>query len=122
MSPCAPDNNACGVLMGAFPVDEDCTGSPVEDSPLGSGYALLASYPNPFTVSTTIRFSLPEQADVHLRIYDVTGGLVATLLDREMIPGINSVRFDAANLPSGVYFYKLETAKFTETRKMVIAK
>lgn len=119
-SPCAPVNNSCGVLMGALPVD--CTGSPVNDQPLRWKYGLYPSYPNPFSLSTTIRFSLAEPTDVHLRIYDVTGRLVATLLEREMNPGIKFVSFDAADLAAGVYFYKLETPKFTKTRKMVITK
>ncbi|MCA0390002.1 MAG: exo-alpha-sialidase [Bacteroidetes bacterium] len=85
-------------------------------------YELSQNYPNPFNPNTKINFSIPENARVSLKIYDNTGALVKTLLNEELSPGKHSVSFDAGKLASGVYFYRLESEKFTQTRKMLLLK
>jgi len=89
-------------------------------------FVLEHNYPNPFNPSTTIRFGIPTssgQAEVaRLRVFDVLGREVATLVDETLAPGLYSVQFDAGGLSSGVYFYRLSVGKFLETRKMVLAK
>ncbi len=87
-----------------------------------SGYELSSNYPNPFNPETTIRFNLAESGVTTLKVYDITGHEVATLADGKLAAGEHSVTFHGANLPSGIYFYKLSTGSFTQTRKMVLAK
>jgi len=85
-------------------------------------FELFQNYPNPFNPSTTIRFSLPQRSYVMLKVFDVLGREVATLVDEELNQGEHSVVFDAKGLPSGVYFYRLQSGKFVQQRKMVLVK
>jgi ligand-binding sensor domain-containing protein len=85
-------------------------------------YALYQNYPNPFNPSTTIEFDIPERTNVKLVIYDILGREVETLIDKELEPGKYKINFTATNLPSGVYFYRLKTPKFTKTNKMLLIK
>ncbi len=84
--------------------------------------SLYQNYPNPFNPTTTIRFSLPHRSLVSLKVFDVLSREVATLVEGELNPGEQSVVFDAKNLPSGVYFYRLSAGSFVEQRKMVLMK
>jgi hypothetical protein len=95
--------------------EENNTVVPVE-------YGLQQNYPNPFNPSTNIQFSIPEQQLVQLKVYNVIGQEVATLVNDVMNRGNYSVTFDAVNYSSGVYFYKLETGKFSEVKKMILTK
>jgi len=83
-------------------------------------YSLNQNYPNPFNPSTTIQYSIPERTDVKLTVINIVGEEVATLVNRTMDAGNYSVEFNAANLPSGVYFYCLKSENFTSTKKMVL--
>lgn len=89
-------------------------------------YSLANNYPNPFNPTTVIRYSIAAggQAAVRtrLKIYDVLGRLVATLVDDERQPGEYSVQWDARNAPSGVYFYRLQAGAFTEAKKLILTK
>lgn len=85
-------------------------------------YSLSQNYPNPFNPSTKIEFGLPERSDVRLTVYTVTGRKVATLVDETRDAGSYEVRFDASQLASGVYFYRLEAAEFTQTHQMMLVK
>jgi hypothetical protein len=85
-------------------------------------YRLYQNYPNPFNPSTTIKFELAEQALVKIIIYDITGRVVKTLVNRQFDAGSHSIDFDASNYSSGVYFYKLESGNFNEVKKMVLLK
>jgi hypothetical protein len=89
---------------------------------LPTEYALSQNYPNPFNPSTTIRFALPSQQLVKLTIFNVLGQQVATLVNEELSPGEYSYRFDASNLVSGMYFYRIEAGSFTEIRRMMLLK
>jgi hypothetical protein len=84
--------------------------------------ALLQNYPNPFNPSTTIRFSLPQRSLVTLKVLDMLGREVATLVDGEMDAGEHSVVFNTSGLSSGVYFYRLKAGNFVEQKKMVFVK
>jgi photosystem II stability/assembly factor-like uncharacterized protein len=88
--------------------------------PVALPYSLGQNYPNPFNPTTTFKFALPSQDFVTLNVYDVSGRLVAKVLSKEMAPGEHTVRFDAAGLVSGVYFYRLETSAGVQTKKMVL--
>ncbi|MCB0732925.1 MAG: T9SS type A sorting domain-containing protein, partial [Ignavibacteriae bacterium] len=93
--------------------------------PLTQNFKLTQNYPNPFNPSTTIKYQLPtnvksETANVKLIVFDILGRQVATLVNQKQNPGNYEVQFDANNLPSGVYFYKLTAVNFVETKKMVL--
>ncbi len=97
-------------------------GRPGTANGLVSGYELFDNYPNPFNPETAIRFNVAETGLVSLKVYDLSGHEVASLLDGEVSAGEHSVTFDAAALPSGMYFYVLKASLFTATKKMVLMK
>jgi len=100
------------------------TGSFLEGSAadLPSEFALMGNYPNPFNASTVIEYQLPTTSDVTLEVYNVLGEKVATLFDGEQQAGYKSVTWDASEVSSGVYFYKLAAGDFTETKRMMLVK
>ena len=83
-------------------------------------YKLFQNYPNPFNPSTVISYSIPKNDFVSIKIYDSIGKLVSTLINTEKPPGNYSVTFNAEALSSGVYFYKIRTAEYSETKKMLL--
>jgi len=95
---------------------------PDNESILPLRYELQRSYPNPFNPSTTIRFNLPKSTEVTLTIYSLLGERIQTLISEGMSAGEHQVIWDAGNLPSGIYYYRLEAGNYRETRKMVVMK
>ncbi|HQI42065.1 MAG TPA: T9SS type A sorting domain-containing protein [Ignavibacteriaceae bacterium] len=87
-----------------------------------NSFALFQNYPNPFNPTTTIRFALPVESRVKINIYNSLGQLVETLADKDMKSGYHEISFNASRLASGVYFYKLNSGNFVETRKMLLMK
>jgi hypothetical protein len=85
-------------------------------------FELSQNYPNPFNPSTVINFSLPKSSLVTLKVYDITGKEVKTLVNELRSAGRYDVTFDASNFATGVYFYTLETENFTQTKKMLLVK
>jgi hypothetical protein len=85
-------------------------------------YSLEQNYPNPFNPSTTIRFSIPEQGLVTLKVFNLLGEEVATLINSELTNGNYEVDFSASNFSSGIYFYTLKAANFVSTKKMILLK
>jgi Secretion system C-terminal sorting domain len=85
-------------------------------------YALMQNYPNPFNPSTTIGFSLPEQTQLKINIYNVLGELVKTIAEGFYEAGTHSISFDASSLPSGTYIYRIESNNFVQTKKMLLLK
>ena len=79
-------------------------------------------YPKPFNPVTIIRFSTAERQFISLRVYDVLGSEIATLISDVKNAGNYEISFDAVNIPSGVYFYKLQAGNFVETKKMMLLK
>jgi hypothetical protein len=86
------------------------------------GYSLEQNYPNPFNPSTKINFSIPQSGFTSLVIYDVMGREVRTLINSQLRAGKYSIDFNADDLTSGAYMYKLKVNDFTETRKMMLIK
>ena len=84
--------------------------------------SLLQNYPNPFNPSTTIRFSLPRREHVTLKVFDVLGREVATLVNSELSPGEHVVMWNASGVPSGLYFYRLTAEAYSQTKPMVVVK
>lgn len=85
-------------------------------------FALDQNYPNPFNPATIIRFSLPTSSVVTLNVYNTLGEKVATLLNGSLESGYHQVSFDAANLPSGLYFYEIKAGEFSSIKKMLLMK
>jgi len=92
------------------------------ESTLPTEFALHQNYPNPFNPSTSILYSLPEAGRVQLTIFDLLGRQVAVLVDRLQAAGDHQITFQAANLSSGIYIYRLEAGRTVRTRKMMLLK
>lgn len=86
------------------------------------GYVLYQNFPNPFNPTTTIRYSLPTSAFVSLKLFGVLGNEIATLIDGLQRAGSHSIEFDATDLASGVYFYRLQAGGFNDTKKLILLK
>jgi hypothetical protein len=95
-----------------------------DETPAGSvnTYKLFQNYPNPFNPSTKISYSIPETDLVTLKVYDVLGNEVATLVSENKPVGSYEIEFDGSELTSGVYFYRLQAGSFIETKKMILMK
>jgi|GEM_PF-535127 len=87
-----------------------------------NSFMLMQNYPNPFNPSTTIKFAIPKAGFVNLAVYDILGRRVAQLLNEHRQAGNYEIKFDAANLPSGIYLYRLNTGSTTEVKKMMLLK
>jgi len=85
-------------------------------------FSLKQNYPNPFNPTTKITYQLPMSGHTKLVLYDNNGRLVQTLLDRNHAAGSYTINFDGSSLPSGVYFYRLTAANFSETKRMLLVK
>jgi hypothetical protein len=85
-------------------------------------YVLEQNYPNPFNPNTTIRYQVSDFSPVTLKVYDVLGNEIATLVNEEKMAGNYEVEFNAIQLPSGIYFYKLIAGSFVESKKMLLLK
>jgi len=111
------NNQRTGVYNGSLITD-------VKDKTnlLPTQFSLSQNYPNPMNPSTTISFSLPSQSFVSLKIYDVLGREVATIVSEELPAGTYSRQWNAGKMSSGVYFYRLQAGSFTQTKRLVLLK
>lgn len=98
------------------------TGITPINSNVPADFSLSQNYPNPFNPSTTIKFALPKSGNVTLKVYNTIGKEVETLISEEMGAGVYEVTFDASKLNSGMYFYRLNTNGFSETKRMMLVK
>ncbi len=94
----------------------------ISDNPIITDYKLSQNYPNPFNPSTVINYTLPNESKVSLKVYDILGNEIATLVNKSQNAGSYNINFNASEMPSGVYFYTLSTESFTQTRKMLLLK
>jgi hypothetical protein len=85
-------------------------------------FALSQNYPNPFNPTTTINYSVSKSNSVTLKVYNVMGKEVETLVNEQKAPGNYEVRFDASKLASGIYFYQLKSGSLVSTKKLVLLK
>ena len=118
-------NNATSIIPFSLPEEEETDVNTAPESVAGSlpeEYALSQNYPNPFNPATVIRFSLPQESEISLRVYDVSGRMVRELAAGMYSAGSYSVTFSGHDLASGMYFYRLESPGYTSTMKMVLLK
>ncbi len=111
-----------GELLSSISVfDSVASGVPSSDH-MDYSFKLYQNYPNPFNPKTTISFRIPERSFVSLKIFDLLGNTVSTLMNEEKPGGNFKVEFKGEDLPSGVYFYRMQSGKFTETKKLILLK
>ncbi len=122
------------VLVGVF--DDDSSALHIDDvyyneSPalgiddnasIAKSFDLSQNYPNPFNPVTHINYTVPEVGPVKLAVFNVLGDEVSTLVNTVVTPGVHSASWDAGDMPSGVYFYRIEAGSFTQTRKLLLVK
>jgi hypothetical protein len=107
---------AYDVYLGMTDIPDD------SENRLPGDYSLSQNYPNPFNASTTIRYALPEEAEVTIEIYDILGRRIETLVVGKHPAGSHTVVWEAKNTPSGVYFYRIEAGEYSQTEKCVLLK
>lgn len=100
--------------------DQIITGITGNLTPIAKEFKLYQNYPNPFNPSTNIEYTLPNAANVKIEVFNITGQKIKTLINRYENAGLHSVKFDAADLPSGIYFYRLISGQFENTKKMIL--
>jgi len=93
-----------------------------KNNELFKDFSLAQNYPNPFNPTTNIQYSIPKQAHVTLRVYDVLGNEVETLVNRNLGAGVYNTNFNGSKLSSGIYFYTLTADNFTATKKLMLVK
>ncbi len=116
---CSGDNNT--VLKTT-----DGGGAPIGITPISNevpkDFMLEQNYPNPFNPVTNINFSIPKAGYTSIRIYDIMGRLVHTLFETQLAPGSYKADWNASQMPSGIYIYRIESGSFTESKKMILIK
>lgn len=110
----------CGSLDG--PAHLTKTGIGLKENSLPHEYSLEQNYPNPFNPITNISFSLPKQAHVSLKVFNILGREIVTVINEKKAAGRYQVPFDASGLTAGLYFYKIETGRFRAVKKMILAR
>jgi len=85
-------------------------------------FQLSQNYPNPFNPTTNISFSIPDESYVTLKVYNILGYEITTLVNKEMKSGNYTVKFDGSSLPSGIYFYRLQANHNIATKKLILVK
>jgi hypothetical protein len=94
----------------------------INDKPIPNSFSLAQNYPNPFNASTSISYTLPEDADITLTIYNILGQNVQTLLIGTQNAGMHSIIWDATGMPSGIYFYKIRAGKYIDIKRCQLIK
>ena len=117
------DDDSSAVHVDEVWYNETPTGMGIsDDAPIASSYELGQNYPNPFNPITHIRFNIPETGNTKLTVFNMMGETVANLVNGVVSAGGHTVSWNAANMPTGVYFYRLESGNFTQTRKLLLVK
>jgi len=114
--------DASQVGVGRYEVVVDCTRTVSVEDAASTTFELGQNQPNPFTPQTTIQFALAFPVHVSLKVYDVSGAEVATLIDGDMRSGFHSVQWNAPGFRSGVYFYRIRAGSFLRTKQLMIVR
>lgn len=104
------------------PFDPPTSVKELGDEPVPLNFVLSQNYPNPFNPSTNIRFRIPSSVFVTLKVYDILGREVATLVNEQLTPGGHETTFDGAGLASGVYFYQLHAGESSQAKRLLLLK
>jgi len=117
-------NLFAGNLNGVWmrPLPEMITSVDNKYNNLPTSFSLQQNYPNPFNPATSIKYSIPKSGIVIIKVFDVLGRKISTLVNEYKLAGNYSVQFNAAKSTSGVYFYRMESGSFTQTKKLLILK
>jgi len=116
------ESNDPDLLITQLQVVLDVVTGVEEENSLPTLYSLYNNYPNPFNPTTTIKYDIPEQSYVTIKIYTIVGEEVATLLNEEQNAGRYQIQWNASELASGVYFYRLQAGQFSDTKKLILMK
>ncbi len=116
----APPSGFDYLIHAQIEPTEGVSDDPIQYAP--GDFHLAQNYPNPFNPTTTVRFYLPHAAPVTLKVYNLMGQEVVTIVNQELSAGAHHLEFNAADLASGIYFYRMEAAGFTDMKKMVVLK
>ena len=106
----------------AYDLTASTQASAVESTEHLYDFSLYQNYPNPFNPTTIISYAVPHRTNVNIKVYDITGKEIATLVNEVKDQGIYNVEFNAENLSSGIYFYKISADRFSTVRKMILIK
>ncbi|MCH6574234.1 MAG: T9SS type A sorting domain-containing protein, partial [Bacteroidetes bacterium] len=112
-------NNGKFFWSESFTVDI-VTGIAENETNLPIEYTLKQNYPNPFNPSTRIKYSIPQSSNVVIKVFDILGNEIETLVNEQMSVGTYEITWYAGQLPSGVYFYQLKAGSYIETKKMIL--
>jgi hypothetical protein len=112
--------DSVGDKVGIFGRKQLFNPGSVQDGRKNNSFELQQNYPNPFNPVTNIRYNLTERGVVVIKVYDVLGKEIKTLVDREQSAGEYQIDFDGSDLTSGVYFYRMQNGKFFQTKKMIL--
>jgi hypothetical protein len=93
-----------------------------EENSFPVSYSLKQNYPNPFNPTTKIVYSIPKESKVTLKIFNILGQQVKTLVNQSQSQGTYTVTFDAASLPSGIYIYSIQAGNYNDVKKMILLK
>ena len=107
---------------GVYKSSDALTSTPAYPNPIPLAPFLGQNYPNPFNPRTTIKFAITSAEQVTLTVYDLLGRQIATLLSEHLAPGVHSVVWDAKDVSSGVYFYRLSAGSFHDVKKLLLLK
>lgn len=115
----AVNNTNAGVVKYSQPL---VMGNNNQNNNIAKDFRLEQNYPNPFNPSTNISYSAPYAGNVKISVFDITGKLVSEIVNEYKNAGVYSFKFEGSNLSSGTYFYKMETERFTDVKKMILVK
>lgn len=118
------EGNVSGTTPPVYfdPQQENIPEEKTENNSVPDNFSLVQNYPNPFNPSTKISFAIPTQERVTIKVYDILGKQVEVLMNDIQAPGYYSINFNAADLPSGTYFYEIVAGNFVDTKKMMLIK
>ena len=94
----------------------------VKETVIPKEFSLAQNFPNPFNPTTSIEYSVPGNEYVSLKVFDILGNEVATLVNEQKAPGVYKIDFNASSLSSGIYFYKMQSGKFLKIKKLMLVK
>ncbi len=116
------EGNPIGLITNGYIIVTNPTDVREYRSGVPNQFALSQNYPNPFNPSTMIRYDLPKSEQVVIKVYDIVGREISTLVDSRQEAGFKEVQWNASNLPSGIYFYRISAGNFSDVKKMMIVK